>query len=212
MSCVQRILYVPKLGLGDLIFSIPLIRSLQAAYPQAGIFIPINDDSTKKELLKKLNCKSVADENKSYPAEQRFIAKEHWTSLQESRSLLSHDRFYRREKRVLERYLQGLSYDYILLTSPITLQGVHGEQLSVRDIRTTFPQSEDMHIADQLLCFAQLLGIPLKKEYNIDVEELRHIQLYHAERLKYDKPYIVLHVGPSIESKLWDPENLKKVA
>ncbi len=104
---ISRILYTPPRGIGDLVFSLPLLHSLRTAHPSAEIYVPIAKD--KSDIL------SLIGGVKRTP---RFLPKPSEDSLAAQRWQASErgdiKEKYRLERLIFEKYLQGEAYDLAL--------------------------------------------------------------------------------------------------
>ncbi|MDO8556143.1 MAG: glycosyltransferase family 9 protein [Nanoarchaeota archaeon] len=210
---MNSLLYVPKLGLGDLVFSAPLLRSLQSAYPQARIEVYGGNDSGKRELIRELlGCSLLGDRLGFFVPRkvESSVARDHWQAV--LYGLLPE--FFVRERLMLEQYLVGQKFDVVLLSSPVRLSKVRGVQLNWSDVEKSFPDRDGLCMADQLLLFANLLGIPSHpNDFSLSCNGLDGaVRLFNADEVRLPEQYVVMHVGASVHAKRWSEESFRDVA
>src|SRR3989344_2342261 len=72
---IKKILYTPPRGIGDVMFSLPLLHSLREAYPRAQIYVPMAKD--KQNVLDLVGFLKRTERYLPKPSEDP-LARERW--------------------------------------------------------------------------------------------------------------------------------------
>ncbi len=210
---MKRILYVPKLGLGDLVFSMPLLRSLQVAFPAAAIEVFASNDPSKRELITQVLKCSVLGDRLGYfvaPARERKVARDHWKSVLYG----PYQKYFAEEKKMLEEYVVGQVFDTIIFTSPVRLRKdvVGGDQVSWSDLRKKYVGMDYIAMDEQLL-FADMLGIVQRtNDFSLPQYVRGPVRLFNTEEVVLPDRYVVFHLGASVPAKRWSEDHFRELA
>jgi len=203
---VRRILYVPPRGIGDIMFSMPLLHSLRVAYPQAEIYVPITRD--KQMALDLVGFVNPTNRFLPKPADD-FLAAERWQAS------LNGDKTekFRLEKLIYEKYLAGEQFDIALIPKDFTIDAIGcPRQVCSRDVKKAGIIRASNHMVDGFLAFADYLGIPKNICFDLDIDIRRNVALSSGWELKSDKPYVVLNLGASLGRKVWSEGGYSETA
>jgi len=194
---LRKILYVPPRGIGDMIFSLPLVHSLREAYPRADIHIPIPKD--KRNVLDLVGFLKATQRYLPKPSDDP-LARERW---QASVRCDTKEK-YRLEKLIFEKYLDGEEFDLALIPKDFTIDGIDCPvQVCERDLRARGIDINGGHMVDRFLGFADYLGIRKKLCFDLDFDREKETTLTSGWKIESDKPYVVLNLGASLDRKVW---------
>lgn len=206
MSQVKKILYTPPRGIGDIMFSLPLLHSLRSAYPQAKIFIPIARD--KQEALDLVGFVDRADRYLPKPSEDPLAALRWQASLDGDKK-----EKYRLEKKIFDKYLAGEQFDLAIIPKDFRIDSIScGKQISASDLKNSGIQPESEHMVDGFLAFADYLNVPKVNSFELGVDLQKRLTLTSGMRLDVGKPYIVINMGASTDKKCWTQRGYEAVA
>jgi len=203
---IKRILYTAPRGIGDLMFSLPLLHSLREAYPQSEIFVPIPKDKTNVlELVGFLNTT------------KRFMPKPSDDSLARDRWQASVrgdvKEKYRLEKLIYEKYLAGEEFDLALIPKDFTIGNIRcPTQICEQDLRNAGIVIDGVHMVDRFLGFADFLRINKRLCFDLDVDKEDETRLTSGWKIESDKPYVVLNLGASSSRKVWSDRGYSETA
>jgi len=200
---MKRILFIPQRGIGDLIHSLPLMNSINKGISDSEIIITIVDKRQEEYNHPFGNLfKGIA----------KFSYKKIDNSLEEKRISLYRTKDFpekykleeekRREfeKEMYEYYLDGEKYDLAIVLRKFNLQGINcKENLNLNDLE----RIEGEHVVDRNLRFTDILGIPKKYDFRLNVEKDIPDNLSK-------KVLLILNAGRP--NKKWDSERYDEVA
>ena len=114
---VKRVLYTPPRGIGDIMFSLPLLHSLRGAYPNAQIYVPIPKD--KQNVLDLVGFLKTTSRYLPKPS-QDSLARDRWQASVRGDTKEK----YRLEKLIYEKYLKGEDFDLALIPKGFTIDNI----------------------------------------------------------------------------------------
>ena len=203
---IQRILYAPPRGIGDMIFSLPLLHSLRVAYPNAQIYVPIPRD--KQSILDLVGFLKKTRKYLPKPSEDP-LARDRWQASVRGDTKEK----YRLEKLIYDKYLNGEEFDLGLIPKDFNIDGiVCPVKVCERDLRTSGISLDNKHMVDRFLGFVDYLGIPKVMSFDLDVDTERNATLNSGWRLQSDRPYVVLNLGASLGKKVWSERGYSETA
>lgn len=203
---VQRILYAPPRGIGDIIFSLPLLHSLRGAYPNAQIYVPIPED--KQNVLDLVGFLKTTNRYLPKPS-QDSLARDRWQASVRGDTKEK----YRLEKLIYEKYLNGEDFDLALIPKGFTIDGIDCDnQICEEDLRNAEINQNGIHMVDRFLGFVDYLGILKVMSFNLNIDTGRNATLSSGWELKSDKPYVVLNLGASLGRKVWSEKGYSETA
>jgi ADP-heptose:LPS heptosyltransferase len=206
MKTPLKILYTPPRGIGDMIFSLPLLNSLKQAYPNAKILIPIPKD--KQEILDLVGFAEKTLQYLPKPSEDP-LAMQRW---QASGSGNTTER-YRLEKLIYEKYLKGEKFDLAIIPKNFTLENISCPlQISENDINKSGTDTKEIHMVDRFLSFADYLGIKRKMCFDLLIDKNKRATLNSGDEFLTKKPYIVFNLGASLNKKIWSEKGYIETA
>lgn len=202
---IKRLLYVPPRGIGDMIFSLPLLHSIRNANQGIEIYVPIPSDKT--EVLELLGFPKKTERYLPKPSEDP-LAGERWKASVRGDTAEK----YRLEKIIFERYLEGESFDMTLLTKNFSLSSINCPvQINEDDLRAKGIDGKKGHMVDRFLGFADYLGIEKIKSFDLALGTDKAV-LKNGQEFSSTKPYVILHLGASQGKKVWTDEGYKQTA
>lgn len=203
---IKSVLYVPPRGIGDMIFSLPLLHSLREAYPIAQIHVPI-----PKDKLDVLNLVGFLKTTRTFlpkPSEDP-LARERWHASVRGDTKEK----YRLEKLIYEKYLDGEAFDLALIPKDFTIGGINCPvQVCERDLRSKGIDADNKHMVDRFLGFADYLGIRRKICFDLDVDKQKEARLTSGLKIDSALLYVVLNLGASLSKKVWSEKGYSEVA
>jgi ADP-heptose:LPS heptosyltransferase len=203
---VRKILYAPPRGIGDMMFSLPLLHSLREAYPRAGIYTPVPKD--KKNVVDLVGFLKTTPRWLPKPSEDS-LARDRW---QASVNGDTHEK-YRLEKLIYEKYLNGEEFDLALIPKDFTIDSIDCPmQVCERDLRKAGIDTNRGHMVDRFLGLADYLGIKRKMCFDLDVDREKGTTLTSGWDVESDKPYVVLNLGASLGRKVWSDKGYRETA
>ena len=202
----RKILYTPPRGIGDMMFSLPLLHSLRKAYPQAELYVPIPRD--KKNVLNLVGFLKTTKRYLPKPSEDS-LARDRWQASVKGDTKEKH----RLEKLIYEKYLNGEQFDLALIPKEFTIDEIDcPTQVCERDLRSTGIATSNMHMVDRFLGFVDYLSIPKTISFELDVDRKKETALTSGWNVESDKPYIVLNLGASLGKKIWSDRGYRETA
>lgn len=204
---IGRILYVPPRGIGDLVFSLPLLHSLHSALPLAAIEISIPKRDSIKQMMDLIGFVGPADAYLPTPSEDP-LAEERWKASQAG----DNKRKYAAEKAIFEKYLAGKSYDLALVAKPFRISGLDCLQVSRKDLETMGFDWKNAHMVDGFSAFATYIGIPVIQSFNLDIDRAAKVKLSDGSAPGIKSPYVIFNLGASANKRKWNPDYYAKVA
>ncbi len=194
---VRRILYTPPRGIGDLMFSLPLLHSIRRAYPNAQIYVPIPRD--KQDVMDLVGFLNRTNRYLPKPS-QDPLAHDRWQASIRGDTIEK----YRLEKAIFEKYLSGEGFDLAIIPKDFKIDGIDCDnQVCESDLKMA-GISRKSHMVDRFLDFADYLGIPRVMDFGLSVDVDRNASLSSGWELKSDKPYVVFNLGASVGKKVWN--------
>jgi len=168
---MKKILLIPQRGIGDLIHTLPLINSIRVGISNSEILIPVVDDRQEE---------SIRSFGSLFDRIVKFDYKDIDKSLEEKRILLYRTKDFPKkykldeekrrefEKEMYEYYLKGDKYDLAIVLRTFNLEGIDcKENLNLSDLERV----EKEHVVDRNLRFGDILGIPKKYDFRLNIEE-----------------------------------------
>lgn len=204
----HKILYVPPRGIGDLVFSLPLLHSLRSALiPPAEIEIPIPNRDSLKQMLDLIGFVKPCDVFLPTPSEDP-LAKERWEASQSGDS----NKKYAIEEKIFEKYLAGKSYDLAIVAKPFKIKSIKTLQVSRKGLEEMGFDWKRAHMVDGFLAFADYMGIPPIKRFDLDFDRNSRARTLGGEEVGIQEPYILFNLGASSNSKKLTSETYSKVS
>ena len=204
-STIRKILYTPPRGIGDLIFSLPLLHSLRQAYPEAAIYVSIPKD--KKNIVDLIGFLETTLDYLPKPYDDPLAAQRWDASAREDT-----EEKYRLEKLIYEKYLLGEEYDLAIIPKNFHINTILcNAQISEEDLRKKGIETKDIHMVDRFLKFADYLGIEKHLSFELKIPE-GDVTLNSGWKFTSSKPYVVLNLGASLGKKTWTNKGYKEVA
>lgn len=202
----KRILYTAPRGIGDIMFSLPLLHSLKVAYPESEIYVPIPKD--KKNVLDLVGFLNSTKRFMPKPSEDP-LARERWQASVKGDVREK----YRLEKLIYEKYLEGEEFDLAIIPKDFTIANIRcSTQVCEQDLRRQGIEIDGVHMVDRFLGFTDFLGIDRKMCFDLSVNKEDEIRLISGWKIESDKPYIVLNLGASLSKKVWSDKGYDKTA
>ena len=193
----NKLLYVPPRGIGDLVFSLPLLHSLRSAMTSATkIEIPIPNRDSLKQTLDLIGLASPCDVFLPTPSEDP-LAEERWEASQEGDSI----KRYAAEKKIFEKYLAGKFYDLAIVAKPFKINSVIAPQISRKDLENAGFDWRKAHMVDGFLAFATYMGIPALTKFDLNFDKTERVNLRDGRSVEISEPYILFNLGASGDSK-----------
>ncbi len=203
---VKRILYAPPRGIGDIMFSLPLLHSLRDAYPNTQIYVPIPED--KQNVLDLVGFLRTTNRYLPKPS-QDSLARDRWQASVRGDTKEK----YRLEKLIYEKYLKGESFDLALIPKGFTIDGINCDnQICEEDLRNAGISQNGSHMVDRFLGFVDYLRIPKIMSFDLDIDTERNATLSSGWELNSGKPYAVLNLGASLGRKVWNERGYSEIA
>ena len=166
---MRKILFIPQRGIGDLIHTLPLMNSIKEGISDSEILIPIVDKRQEGDSY---------SFGKLFNGILKFDYKKINSSLEEKRiSLyrikdfpekykLEEEKRREFEKEMYEYYLDGEKYDLAIVLRKFNLQGINcKDNLNLNDLE----RMEREHVVDRNLRFVDILGIPKKYDFQLNI-------------------------------------------
>ena len=203
---IKRILYAPPRGIGDMMFSLPLLHSLREAYPNAEIRVPIPKD--KKDVLDLVGFLRRTQRYLPKPSEDP-LARDRWQASVRGDTKEK----YRLEKLIYETYLKDEEFDLALIPKDFTIDRIDCPvQICERDLRAKGIDANGKHMVERFLGFANYLGIKRKICFDLGFDKREETTLNSGWRIESDKPYVVLNLGASLGRKIWSDQGYIETA
>ena len=202
-----KILYLPPRGIGDLVFSLPLLHSLHSALPLTEIEIPIPNRPALKQIIDLIGFIKYSDIYLPKPSEDAF-ANERWKAAQRGDNRAK----YVAEKKIFDKYLAGRSYDLAIVAKPFKLDSINSMQVSRTDLETMGFDWKKAHMVDGFLAFANFLGILAINCFDLQFDKNSPVCLEDKTKPKIDSPYVIFNLGSSDIKKSWAPEKYVQLA
>lgn len=205
-EAVRKILYAPPRGIGDMMFSLPLLHSLRGAYQNAEIYVPIPRD--KKSVLDLVGFLKTTKRYLPKPSDDS-LARDRWQASVRGDTKEK----YRLEKLIYEKYLNGEEFDLALIPKEFTIDEIDcPTQVCERDLRSVGIDTTNKHMVDRFLGFADYLGVQRKICFDLDVDKKEDTLLTSGWKIDSNKPYVVLNLGASLDKKVWSDRGYKETA
>lgn len=204
----KRILYVPPRGIGDLMFSLPLLHSLNSAYKNSEIEVAIPNRESLKQVLEMTGFAKPAEVYLPTPkddplAHQRYLA----SKARDHRAKESY------EKLIYDKYFAGLEYDLVILPKRFKIRSLKPcEQVNREDILKKGLDYHTVHEVDGFLYFADVLNIPKKNSFELEFGKDKQVQTIRGRELILPQNYVVFNLGASSEERKWQPEKVCEVS
>ena len=200
----SKILYTSPRGIGDVMFSLPLLHSLRKAYPEATIYLPIPRD--KVDALGLVGFVQRTPRFMPKPSEDT-LARERWAASANGDTAEK----YRLEKLIFDKYLAGESYDLALVPKNFRIDSIScPEQINDEDLAKSC--NAGFHMVDRFLGFARHLGIEEVLSFELGFNLNDEIKLNSGWNISTQEPYIVLNLGASLDKKTWPVEGYSDTA
>jgi ADP-heptose:LPS heptosyltransferase len=204
----NKILYVPPRGIGDLIFSLPLLHSLRNALPEAEIYVPVVDETSRKQMHDLVGFIKRTQRDLPMPgqddlASQRLKAKQ--AGDVERKHLL--------EKQLFDNYLAGEQFDIALVPKPFRIDTIKcGNQITESELKAHGLQKSNMHMVDRFLSFAKYLDIPVSMSFDLAYDKSQKPALLSGSPIETYRPYVVFNLGASSPEKRWTAKGYSECA
>ncbi len=203
---VKKILYTLPRGIGDMMFSLPLLHSLREAYPQAGIYVPIPKD--KRHVLDLVGFLKTTQRYLPKPSEDS-LARDRWQASVNDDTREK----YRLEKLIYEKYLDREEFDLALVPRDFIIDSIDcPTQVCETDLRKVGIDTSEGHMVDRFLRFVDYLGIKRKMCFDLDVDREKETTLTSGWNVESDNPYVVLNFGASLGRKVWCDKGYRETA
>jgi len=199
---MNRILFIPQRGIGDLIHALPLMNSIKEGIRNSEILIPIVDRRQEEDTCSFGNL---------FSGIVKFDYKNINNSLEEKRiSLYRTKDFPKRykleeekrrefEREMYEYYLEGEKYDLSIFLRKFNLKEINcKENLNLSDLKKV----EREHVVDRNLRFADVLGIQKRYEFRLNVGK---------EISDNPNKNIILILNAGRQNKEWDSKKYEEV-
>ena len=194
---IKSILYTPPRGIGDMMFSLPLLHSLRSAYQNAQIYVSIPRD--KQNVLDLVGFLRTTNRYLPKPSEDP-LARDRWQASVRGDTKEK----YRLEKLIYDNYLSGEEFDLALIPKEFTIDGIECEtQVCETHLRNEGIGEGSPHMVDRFLGFVDYLGIPKIMSFDLSIDPDKDVTLKSGLRFQSDKPYGVLNLGASLGKKVW---------
>lgn len=203
---IKRILYASPRGIGDIMFSLPLLHSLREAHPKAEIFVPIPKD--KRNVLDLVGFLKTTNRYLPKPSED-ILARERWQASVRGDTKEK----YRLEKLIYEKYLAGEEFDLALIPKNFVIDDIDCPmQVCDEDLRKRGMNIDGKHMVDRFLSFADYLAIQKNMNFDLDIDKKADTTLTSGWKIDSKKPYIVLNLGASLDRKVWSEQEYEETA
>jgi len=193
---ISKLLYIPPRGIGDLIFSLPLLHSIHSKSPDTEIEIPIPNRASLKKMLDLIGFVNPCNIYLPTPSEDP-LARERWAAAQAG----DNKRRYAAEKQIFEKYLAGQSYDFAILTKPFKIESLDALQISRKDLEESGFDWKNAHTVDGFLAFASCMGIPAIKKFDLNFDKTAKAKFNDGRDIEIQEPYVLFNLGASMNSK-----------
>ncbi len=204
----HKILYIPPRGIGDLVFSLPLLHSIRSALmPPAEIEIPIPNRESLKQMLNLIGFVKPCDIFLPTPSEDR-LARERWEASQAGDSKGK----YAAEKKIFDKYLAGKSYDLGIIAKPFKISSINALQISRKNLEEMNFDWKKAHMVDGFLAFATYMGIPPIERFDLNFDRNSEVRLANGNSPQIDKPYVIFNLGASDNARKWGSEKYVEVS
>lgn len=208
----KRILYAPQIGIGDLIFSTPLLHSLKKAYPSYEITVPVIS------LEQKLASQSLIHL-------YRNLINFHYSIIDESldkerREIYRSDDFVGKfasefekriifEKKVLEFYLKGESFSLAILPRKFKINSILcPKQINLDDLLYI----KRSHTVERNLRFADYLGIEKIMSFELDLNQNKGVISSCGENISLPEKIVTIILSAGRSGKKWTIEGHRVVS
>jgi ADP-heptose:LPS heptosyltransferase len=204
----NKILYVPPRGIGDLIFSLPLLHSLRNAFPETEIYVPAVDEVSRKQMHSLVGFIKRTQRNLPMPGQdalagQRLKAKEEGDA----------ERKYLLEKQIFDKYLAGEHFDFALIPKPFRIDTIRcRNQITESELKASGLQKSGMHMVDRFLAFAKYIGIPVTMGFELVYDKSQKPVLLSGNPIETKRPYAVFNLGASASDKRWTARGYRECA
>ena len=204
----MKILYTPPRGLGDMIFSLPLLHSLKNAYPDSQIYVPIPDDDVKKQILNLIGFIRPTPRYLPLPNQDPLASERRKASIARDTK-----KKYYFEKLIFDKYLNGESYDLSLVPKTFRIDTINCDtQVTELDLKRNGFNKKELHMVDRFLEFANYLGIERVLSFELDFDKTKIPVLLSGRQIKNDRPYILFSLGASTEDRKWTSKGYSEVS
>lgn len=203
---VGKLLYVPPRGIGDLVFSLPLLHSIHSAWPFLDIEIPIPNRESLRQMIDLISFVKPCDVYLPKPSED-FLAEKRWRASQ----LGDSKRKYKIEKEIFEKYLAGFSYDLAIVAKPFEIESVEAPQVTRKNLDQMGFDWRKAHMVDGFSAFATYMGIPVSESFDL-MFDLNQSIVLNNNVLRFNSSYVVFNLGASGNIRKWSAEGYKEVA
>lgn len=208
---LNRMLYSPQIGIGDLVFSIPLLHSLRKAYPSYEITVPVI--SSEQELA-----------SRSLAPLFRDLINFHYSQIDkeldiERRQIYRSDDFIgkfaaesekrnRFEKRVLEFYLEDEHFSMAILPRRFKIDSINcPNQINLNDL----PYVDKSHMVERNLRFADYLGIEKVMSFELNLDLNKEIINNRGEPVDLPEKFVTLILSAGRPAKKWNLEGKRVI-
>ena len=202
----KRILYTPPRGIGDFMFSLPLLHSLKHKFPNAEIFSPIPRD--KQGALNLIGFVKKTQKFLPKPSDDPLAAKR-WEASKSGNVTKK----YKIEKQIYEKYLHGENFDLALIPKNFHINSISCDtQISDLDLQQANLQTNGIHMVDRFLKFAEYLGIEKEMCFDLNLNKTDPAMNTHGDYINIKNPYIILSLDGSTNKKIWTQNGYSEVA
>ncbi|MBN2052339.1 glycosyltransferase family 9 protein [Candidatus Woesearchaeota archaeon] len=209
MNQIKKILYTPPRGIGDMVFSIPLLHTLHDAFPGAIIEIPIPNRQPLRDLMRMVGSYvRECDVHLPKPS-QDPLAYARWQASVNG----DPKKKFECEKKIFDKYLVGRSYDLVIVPKQFTIDTiVTAKQVSKLDTQKAGLDAGSLHMVDGFMAFADLLGIPKNLSFDLAIDYKKQPVLMNGTPIGPRSNYVIINLGASDAKKKCKPETYDDVA
>ncbi len=207
----NRILYAPQIGIGDLVFSIPLLHSLRKAYPNYELTVPIVSSEQKlaskslKNLFKNLVTFYYASINEELDKERREIYR---STDYEDKFIDEFEKRKKFEKKVFEFYLKNENFSIAILPRRFKIDSIVCQnQINLEDL----PYVSKSHMVERNLKFADYLGIEKIMSFELNLDINKGVKNNKGDIIKLPEKLVTIILSAGRPRKKWDLKNYQSV-
>lgn len=200
---IKSILYTPPRGIGDMMFSLPLLHSLKEAYSESEIYLSIPKD--KKEVLDLIGFVKPTLNFLPKPSDDSLAA-ERWIASQNGDTL----RKYELERLIYEKYLCG-SFDLAIIPKNFKIESIDCKtQINDTDVLKKLGKLDNLHMVERFSRFADYLEIKRVNSFELDFDKDEPATLKDGSDLNL-RDYIVLNLDASSPQKVWSQNGYSEI-
>jgi ADP-heptose:LPS heptosyltransferase len=203
---IKKILYAAPRGLGDMVFSLPLLHSLRMAFPHCEIYIPIHNSPVKQQMLALIGFTRATPNHLPRSFEDPIARKRLHASRSGNRS-----EKVRFESQILAKYLAGERYDLAIIPKPFTIETLDCDR-QISELELTGAGLDlNVHMVERFLLFATYLGIAPEMDFTLAFDGEKDPVLASGWRIGSDKHFVVINLSASQANKKWTARGYREV-